>query len=705
MQTTTNIAVEQLAEQEKSESGNATIYVVLAMFAALAAILFVAHRRRASRQVTEFSRVTQTSTTTSQAFERDTVESGEAPRRAISPLDAPPTVAETMKDSRWLKRGKSKNDVALEAASSVKSNSHGALENHKNVLVASAPAPIPLVTFGAFQVDREVAKLLQNQAVRLDVLGSRAPEDRLALEAALMKNFRATDADENFKRKVRVTLEEYGFVARMSASLLLAPEACDRASSARSLGELQTPVALPFLLEALYDREPVVRNEAVIGLGALGNPQAIGALLDTARRNTDIPSTLLRAALEKCSVASLNFDTDDASETPALEGALSLPHDITAFEFVSRVEALPRWIDDEHLTDAMERAASADSEMRAAAARTLAQYQVGRAVETLTRLATGDSSVAVRAAAVSSLGMTDHESVFVPVLLCLVDEAREVRAAAARSLSRFGFDRADAYVRIIEQSDVETISKISHALADAGFAAQSIERLTSDDRRQAYEAFALLSLIVKGGDTTLILNAIENHQNLNTRLALVRLLRISNDDGALESLRALGERAELAPEVRAAIEAGKTNTPSETSQLIGVSETANAEIADDETANDEAGFAVAFDSLDEQVSAPLEQAAQLTIEAATFDEAGVAPSPFAHDAAFNNSGAAEDNQFPRYQLKDLESSDLKSTEFSSEYKSPDFCSSDFESSDFDAIAFTRVELNDLDSHAEIGNVG
>jgi len=37
----------------------------------------------------------------------------------------------------------------------------------------------------------------------------------------------------------------------------------------------------------------------------------------------------------------------------------------------------------------------------------------------------------------------------------LSDETREVRAAAARSLSRLSFDRADAYVRVIESGDEE----------------------------------------------------------------------------------------------------------------------------------------------------------------------------------------------------------------------------------------------------------
>jgi len=46
--------------------------------------------------------------------------------------------------------------------------------------------------------------------------------------------------------RAREALEEYGFVARQCAALLLAADAFERTSAARSLGDIKSPAALPF---------------------------------------------------------------------------------------------------------------------------------------------------------------------------------------------------------------------------------------------------------------------------------------------------------------------------------------------------------------------------------------------------------------------------------------------------------------------------
>ncbi len=124
----------------------------------------------------------------------------------------------------------------------------------------------------------------------MDVLASRAIDDRRAIETSLVKGVNAPDLDESAKRRAREALEEYGFVARQCATLLLAPDAFERTSAARSLGEIKSEAALPFLLESLYDSESIVRNQAVVSIGELKIPSAIGALLDIARTHPDVPS-------------------------------------------------------------------------------------------------------------------------------------------------------------------------------------------------------------------------------------------------------------------------------------------------------------------------------------------------------------------------------------------------------------------------------
>ena len=192
-------------------------------------------------------------------------------------------------------------------------------------------------------------------------------------------------------------------------------------------------------------------------------------------------------------------------------------------------------------------------EARMAAAESLAHFPVQRAVDALSAMAAHDETVTVRATAVTSLGIIDHQSVFVAILMAFVDEAREVRAAAARALSRLSFDRADAYVRVIETSDDETLRSVAQACIKAGLAAQAIERLASADRRQAYEAFSLLSLVAKAGETQPILEAVEGHPDINVRLTAIRLLGLMYQPELVQQLRQVAVRGGVPEKVRTAI--------------------------------------------------------------------------------------------------------------------------------------------------------
>jgi uncharacterized protein (UPF0147 family) len=187
------------------------------------------------------------------------------------------------------------------------------------------------------------------------------------------------------------------------------------------------------------------------------------------------------------------------------------------------------------------------------AAQLLAQFQVRRAVEALTTAARNDAEDAVRSAAVNSLGLVNHESVFAGVIMALADEAREVRAAAARALSRLSFERAEAYVRVAETADARTLRDVARACVKAGLAAQAVGRLTSEDRRQAYEAFSLLSLCVGGGELGPVLDAIGSHRDDEASLTCVQLLGDSLTPEVCEHLRRIAAEAGMPGRVRRSI--------------------------------------------------------------------------------------------------------------------------------------------------------
>jgi len=431
----------------------------------------------------------------------------------------------------------------------------GRQDHITDVVVARSSAQA--VQFGAYRVEQEVSQLVQGKPHSVEVLSSRAVDDRRAVEASLLKALRAPETDEDGRRRARMALEDYGFVARGCASLLLGAEGFERAYAARTLGEMRSALALPFLTEALYDSDSVVRLECVQSLGAIGQPSAIGALLDVASRHKDIPAAIIGPALTACSVESveLGWDSNQSARATSDEGDDDtwFEGDVRAVEPADNFEELPEWVEDENLRAALVQLESTDGESRVSAAHQLAQFRVRRSVEALASMSQSNGEPGERAAAVTSLGVIDHESVFAPVIVALADEAREVRAAAARALSRLSFDRADAYVRVIESTDSKTLRGVARACMKAGLASQAISRLASEDRRQAYEAFSLLSLCVKAGEVQPILDTVECHRDIEVRLACINLLATSPRPDMCEQLVRIAGNGGVPEKVRRAI--------------------------------------------------------------------------------------------------------------------------------------------------------
>jgi HEAT repeat protein len=240
---------------------------------------------------------------------------------------------------------------------------------------------------------------------------------------------------------------------------------------------------------------------------------------------------------------------------------------------------------------------------RAEALKALAQFRVRSSVEAITRLARQEADPNLRAKAILSLGSIDHESVFAAILICMADESREVRAAAARALNRLSFDRADAYVRVIETSDEETITNVAKACIQAGIVSQNVDRLASSDYRQAYETFSLICLLTRANMHDPILNAIVDHPNMDVRLKAVHLLAATGQPGIFEHLRQLAVRDGVREEVKTALLEAMYKLDQKTKQqereTVEASEAdgdPHFETPESETADvEELGFAFAFE--------------------------------------------------------------------------------------------------------------
>jgi len=275
-------------------------------------------------------------------------------------------------------------------------------------------------------------------------------------------------------------------------------------------------------------------------------------LLDIARRHPDIPATLLSDTLSACSVETLSF-LDAPSPEPAFMSADHGSSAAPGYERFISFEELPPGDEDQEVTKSLASFEGADEAARISIAQELALHPVQASVVALTSMVTDDSEPSVRAAAVSSLGAIDHESVFAPVLIALGDESRIVRAAAARTLTSLHFDRAEAYVRVMETAEPGLLQKVAQACMSTGIAAQAVDRLASEDRRQAFEAFSLFSLLARAQETQPIVDVIENHRDEEVRLCAVRVLNMAGQSSVVPKLRELAAGDGLSENVRTAV--------------------------------------------------------------------------------------------------------------------------------------------------------
>lgn len=170
--------------------------------------------------------------------------------------------------------------------------------------------------------------------------------------------------------------------------------ATSRARAGVFLGDAGAVEALPELLTLLRDRDPEVRWAAARGLGRLGDPAGVSALLSS------------------------------------LEGRHPLPVDVVA-DAVFEIRDCPRAVLRQGLR-------SRSVPTRALAAELLGRFQAVSATAELTDVLRHDPSFEVRARAARSLGRIGSPRAVEPLLACLEEGPAAVRAQAVWALGHLG---------------------------------------------------------------------------------------------------------------------------------------------------------------------------------------------------------------------------------------------------------------------------
>lgn len=247
------------------------------------------------------------------------------------------------------------------------------------------------------------------------------------------------------------------------------------------------------------------------------------------------------------------------NEKITLEDLESIP--LPVFSFVNPVSSKPfdqlPISNDEALISAIEQTHDEyeeDEDVRDLALRILAAFRTRNSVEALSQIAIYDLSSSLRSKAIGVLTDFDHESVFETILLGCADPTREVRAAAARGLTRLSFDRAEAWTRLSEATEEGRVRQIARAALEGGFVERSFDRLIHRDKKHAYEAFVLLALIIKSGEVEALVDALKKHQDPKVRLAILHVFKVTKDSNALSYLYNMLEENKLPIELKQEID-------------------------------------------------------------------------------------------------------------------------------------------------------
>jgi hypothetical protein len=225
-----------------------------------------------------------------------------------------------------------------------------------------------------------------------------------------------------------------------------------------ALGRTRAPEAIPALSEGLRDRALETRLAALRGLERMACPQAGQEILNwVAEVGVRVPSLPLQSALIQC-----------CAERPKML-LRYLEHTETATrEVLGRVLGevatpslgadLLRFVDDDL------------PELRAAAARALAQAEPGLSIDVLSHLAE-DSVWFVRLRAVVSLGELCHRGAIPSLLRRLSDPNRLVRLRAAEALVDLKVERVAIFERVVASHDRYGLHAYLAALDNAGLQA------------------------------------------------------------------------------------------------------------------------------------------------------------------------------------------------------------------------------------------
>jgi hypothetical protein len=396
------------------------------------------------------------------------------------------------------------------------------------------------------QAEEETRRLAEEAARH------RAEEEAQRIAAEQARRLAETEAQRRADEEARRQAEE-------AARLVAAEEARRQAESqARLQAEAEIRLRAEADIRQRAELEARIRAEVEAKIRA---EEAEREDSEAARRRAEHERILAEeAAKSSFTKPEMVFDDErsEAAEHEVVDGETSDVTDIAEWfnvgiesgSQVRTTQVAPLTLPDDHF-GTMQEDAGGEFAPVSVPDNNFAPDGSGLSPETSSQLSSANP--AARAAAVSALPRLGGEDAFSQVSAAFDDQAVEVRSAAARAMFELQDDRAAAFTRALREATPERRRKIGSAIASSGLANEAIRNLTGESRDKTYDAFSLLFLMSKAGETQPLMRAIEEHSNIEVRLAVVKLLALSGQPDILPAFRRMAVRGSLPPEVRSAV--------------------------------------------------------------------------------------------------------------------------------------------------------
>jgi hypothetical protein len=155
--------------------------------------------------------------------------------------------------------------------------------------------------------------------------------------------------------------------------------------------------------------------------------------------------------------------------------------------------------------------------------------------------------------ALKEISRSGEEDAFRSLTTAFDDSVQEVRNSAARALYDWQSHRAASFARALREARPDRRRRIAAALATSGLASEAIANLTGASREKTYDAFSLLFLMAKAGEIQPLLEVIENHPSLETKLLIIKVLALSGHGDVVANFHRIVADDSFPQEVRSAL--------------------------------------------------------------------------------------------------------------------------------------------------------